>query len=511
MRYTYGKTGTAIREAETESGRVRGLPGNNRNFTVFKGIPYAAPPVGELRWRPPQPAPKWDGVRECYHFSKDPVNFFPPFLGRNTDDSNESEDCLYLNVWTPATSPDEKLPVLVWIYGGGMMGGSSASSVYDGEGFCKRGVILVTFNYRTGALGLLAHPELSKESGYGSSGNYYFMDQMAAIKWTKRNIANFGGDPDKITIFGHSSGAIAVTGICTSPFSKGDFIGAGIQSSSVLRDFDGVGEIFLALDKAEERGVDFVNRCGFSSISEMRNASTAILKKTFWEWPLGRHAFCGTVDGYVFPDSPVHAWYTGAAHDIGYLCGTAEDEENSLYGFPGVVNYLTREMLPEYAKNFEDKKDDFLKFCEGLNDYDILTGKTLNGTMRNMQLAENQLRHGRKPAYLFCFRRRLPGDNAGAPHGAENPYIFQTLQNSWRPYTGADYELSDILADYWANFAKKGDPNGPEIPEWTPYTKDDKRVLMINMPPYMSERPLPKIQQYKLNYFLTTDNAYSYV
>ena len=193
------------------------------------------------------------------------------------------------------------------------------------------------------------------------------------------------------------------------------------QSSSGIARFDEkVGEIYLALIKPRSRGVDFVNRCGFSSISEMRNASTAILKKTFWEWPLGRHAFCGTVDGYVFSDSPVHAWYTGAAHDIGYLCGTAEDEENSLYGFPGVVNYLTREMLPEYAKNFEDKKDDFLKFCEGLNDYDILMGKTLNGTMRNMQLAENQLRHGRKPAYLFCFRRRLPGDNAGAPHGPEN-------------------------------------------------------------------------------------------
>ncbi|NLM62591.1 MAG: carboxylesterase family protein, partial [Clostridiales bacterium] len=149
--------------------------------------------------------------------------------------------------------------------------------------------------------------------------------------------------------------------------------------------------------------------------------------------------------------------------------------------------------------------------CESLDDHEIMIGKTLNGTMRNMQLAENQLRHGRKPAYLFCFRRRLPGDNAGAPHGAELPYVFQTLQNGWRPYSGADYELSDILADYWANFARTGDPNGPGIPEWKPYTKDDKRVLMIDTPPYMCERPLPKIQQYKLNYFLTTDDAYSYV
>lgn len=510
----YGRYGCAIREADTESGRVRGLACENPRFTAFKGIPYAAPPVGKLRWKEPQPPEPWEGTRECYYFSKIPVSFFPSRPGIVNPESGmygeESEDCLYLNVWTPATDPDERLPVIVYIFGGGALGGQANDWKYDGEGFCKRGVILVTMNYRTGPIGLLTCPQLSEETGHGS-GNYYFLDQMAAIKWCRRNIRNFGGDPDRITIMGQSSGAIAATGIICSPLSKGDFIGASIISSVVARDFEGLDGIYIDRERAEQRGAAYLECCGCKTMDEMRQVSVEVLKEGLMKSPYGLHTFNGTVDGYVFPDSPVHMIYRGEQHDINYLLGSCRDEETSLMGMHGKTNFITRETVKEYAKNFGNREKDFLELVERLSDEEIVQGLFGQCSLRNIELAISQLKHGRKPAYLYNFTHRVPGDLAGAHHSADLPYIFNTLERDYRRYSGSDYELSNMMADYWANFAGTGDPNGEALPVWTPYTEASPKMMMLDETPYMEVRELSRIQQFKLEYLTTTHDAWSFV
>lgn len=515
-----GKNGYAMREADTEYGRVRGLASGNPHITSFKGIPYAAPPVGELRWKAPQPPKPWKGVKECYKFSATPIQF-RAFGGRDNKHSAQgspdqilgpgSEDCLYLNIWTPAKTPDEKLPVLFWIYGGAFVGGAANNGGrYDGEGFAKRGVVFVSFNYRAGPLGLFAHPELSAETGHGS-GNYYFLDQIAALKWCRRNIQNFGGDPDKITIFGHSSGSAAAAALSCTPLTRGDIVGASIQSSAIARDFDGPSELFAPLEECEKRGVEYMELCGCKNIREMRQVSVDVLQEAFTRTKRGMFTFCGAIDGYIFPDNPSHMFYRGEHHDIAYIAGAAMDEESQLGKHFNFSNMLTRERVPDYAKNFEAKEKDFIDFCSKLSDAELVTGLLHSCSMRNRQLAVNQLRFGRKPAYLYVFSRRLPGDNAGSPHGAELQYLFQTLKRDWRPYSAGDYELSDIMTDYWANFAKTGSPNGEGLPEWTPFTYERPHTLMLDVRPYMCEYRLSKVQLYKIDYFTSTDVVHSMI
>lgn len=513
MRFTYGKYGIALRDANTESGRVRGLPGNHRKFTVFKGIPYAAPPVGALRWRPPQPAAKWEGVRECFRFSATPIQFYPEVSGNLRPENGfdeESEDCLYMNIWTPAHSPEEKLPVLFWTYGGAFNGGAANAglSTYDGEGFCKRGVIFVSYNYRPGPLGLLCHPLLSEEQG-SCSGNYYFMDQIAALKWVRRNIAGFGGDPDRITVMGHSSGSVATTALACTPLTKGDMVGASIQSGVLARSFTGPGEIFVSREEGERRGAEFAALCGCATLEELRTLDITVMKDALRKTKHGMHTMTGIIDGTIFPDNPTAMYYRGENHDIAYLAGTAMDEEQNLVPLGGSSALLTRDNVPDYAKHFGDQEQAFLDLAATLREDEILAGRVNSGSMGTRQFAVNQLRHGRTPLYAFCFIRRQPGDNSGASHGAEHQYVFQTLDRSWRPYSAADYALSDLMADYWANFVKTGNPNGEGLPEWTPFTKERPLTMMMDSSPFLAERELSKIQRFTLDYFTTTDEVHS--
>ena len=513
----YGKTGCALRFAETESGKVRGTAADNPRFTVFKGIPYAAPPVGDLRWRAPQPARPWEGVRDCVEFGNIPVQFGFPMKEDEKQAAGEmSEDCLYLNVWTPAEHAGDDLPVIFWTYGGAFVGGYSNRPAYNGEAFCRRGVVFVSYNYRAGALGLMAHPELTAETQaefgeHSGSGNYYFMDQIAALKWVRRNIRAFGGDPDRITVMGHSSGAVGTAALCATPLTKGDIAGASILSGVLARDFDGPGEMFIPLAEAEKRGLEYMEVLGVSSLKEMRELPVSALQEAFRKTPRGMFQFCGTIDGRVFPDNITHMYHRGENHDIPYMFGSAMDEETHLSAHGGKSFMLTREKLPAYAKNFGDKADDFLAFAETLTDEELAQGILYGTSMRSRQQAVNQLRLGRKPAYLHVFARRLPGDNAGACHGADLPYIFGTLQNDWRPYGGADYELSRILTDYWANFARTGNPNGEGLPRWTPFTEDSDLSLIIDTVPYMARKELTKLQMYKIDYLTSTDEVDSFI
>ncbi len=491
-----------MRVADTEFGKVRGTEGNNPKFTVFKGVPYAAPPVGDLRWRFPQPHEKWEGVRDCVEFG----NACYQFMGR-TGELRDSEDCLYLNVYTPASSVDEKLPVLMFIPGGAFMGGASNMPQYDGEGFCKRGVILVTINYRTGPLGMLVHRDMEKENPYGSAGNIYYLDQICALKWVRRNIKNFGGDPDRITIMGHSSGACAVTGLIASPLTDGDIAGAIIESAPVTHDtLDPSGDLhfspmWLPRDVSYERGDMFAEAAGCSSLDDLRKLSCEELGEIYKKMPGYLCFFRGVIDGYVFPEDPCDALMRGHHNNVPYLVGIAGDE-GALAGNFAPKDLLTRDKVKDYAFNFEGKEDDFIKFCEGLTDTDLALALSDSNYYKVTFFSEIQLANHMKPAYAYSIIRRAPGDFQGAFHGFEHYYVFQTLDRDWRQYTGSDYDLSNLMAEYWSNFVKTGDPNARELPEWTPFTEDNRKIMMMDTSPWMGERTLPKMQRYKIDYYM---------
>lgn len=501
MSFKLDRNKVAMREADTEYGRVRGVAGNNPQFTIFKGIPYAAPPIGKMRWRLPQPHEKWEGVRDCVEFGAATYQF----MGPPPKDMKTSEDCLFLNIYTPAASPDEKLPVLFFVPGGAFMGGASNRPQYDGEGLNKRGVILVTINYRTGPLGMLCHREMLNENPYGVCGNIYYLDQIFALKWVRRNIANFGGDPDKITVMGHSSGAVAVTSLAVTPLTEGDLYGAIIQSGPVTVDFmdpdKGAHSSPFWMDKEEalRRGDAYMEALGCKSLDEMREVPCEKLGEVYRKMPGGLCYFRGVIDGYTYPEDPVKMYAEGKHHNINYMVGQAGDEGSTIGPFTSI---LTKEKIRDYAENFEDKAEDFVKFAEGLTPAELAIGLNDDNAFRCRMFGETQIRKGMKPAYYFCTVRRAPGDAAGAYHGIEHWYVFQTLDRDWRPYTGSDYDLSNMMCSYWANFASTGDPNGPELPLWTPYTKEKPETMMFDTSPWMGERKLPKIQQYKMDYFI---------
>ena len=427
-----------IRTARVEGGIVRGIRGNNPVYTVFKGVPYAAPPVGELRWRPPQPVVPWEGVRYCAEYrdiAMQPIRIDEELYGReyfqNTDP--RSEDCLYLNIWTSAKAESDRLPVFFWIHGGAYYGGAPSEPEFDGEGFCKRGVIMVSIAYRVGALGFLCHPELTAESPDGVSGNYGMLDQIAALQWVRRNIAAFGGDPDNITIAGQSAGAMSVMTLMTNPGSKGLFRRAIIQSSACS------GKLKLLPDRTlkegERQGLDFMRALDCANLSEMRAVSAERIIEAQTAFSDGQlMCFKPVIDGRHLPCNPSDAVLNDDIPDIDYLCGSTYDEG----WFEGLLSGYQIDSLPLSSGN--------IAFCE------------------------SRRRHGHRPAYAYSFNRPQMGeDRPGAFHASELWCEFQTLNRCWRPFTGVDYDLSEKMADYWANFVKTGDPNEPKHPTWIPY------------------------------------------
>lgn len=427
-----------IRETVIDSGRVRGVPGGNYITTVFKGIPYAAPPVGELRWKKPQPVAPWEGVRDCSRFGPaayqldrayedKALNLYPTPYER-------SEDCLYLNVWTPAEHTDEKLPVFFWTHGGGNFGGFGHELENDGEGFAKRGVILVTYNYRLNAFGFLAHPELSAESADGTSGNYALYDAIAALDWVRRNIAAFGGDPDNITIGGQSAGCMMTMCLAVSPLSRGKY--AKVIFNSGVRVGDDSYFPNISLDRAEAQGIAFMKAHGCSNLEELRKLPPEeIMHTTEFEENMPGLGFRQFPDGIALMDSTSAEILHGNMDDVPTLsCVTADEGQRE----PGKRQIIS----------------------EGSRDY-----------------CENQLKLNRTPAYAFRFSRMLPGDDDGAWHTAELFYMFETIHRTWRRMTGYDYELQTRMADYFANFIKTGDPNGEGLPIWKPYTADCKKTM----------------------------------
>ena len=480
-------------------GLVSGVPGNENGVRVFKGIPFAAPPVGDLRWREPQPVAAWDGVRKADSFSIICTQM-PPLKGSwfqlefNREPQPTGEDCLYLNVWTAAQSSDERRPVMVWLHGGGFVTGSGSEPSHSGAGLAQKGAVVVTLNYRLGVFGLFAHPELSKESGHNVSGNYTLMDQIAALKWVKSNIAAFGGDPEKITLFGQSAGSDCIPLLLTSPLAAGLFQRA-MGESGFGGGFYGPGDAESlryieapSLDEAEQRGVELGKRTGAATLAALRSIPTeTLLKATSVRlWPIAgpsdsiNQRFRPIVDGYVVPEDVDAAYREGKQMKIPVLIGSTDNERENFPHPTSLQDYLrwTRQQFP-------DAFDEVLRVFPANNDAeatqaflarqrDIMSGPEMR------RWAEFNSRSGVN-TWLFYFTRKPPARTGemplGAVHTADIVYFRNNLDTVNRPWTLQDRKLADVMSSYLVNFAATGNPNGSGLPNWPVYKTGETMEL----------------------------------
>lgn len=461
-------------------------------LTVYKGIPFAAPPVGDLRWRAPQPASKWEGVKQAFEFAPGPIQGGNPPSGK-------SEDCLYLNVWTPAKSANDKIPVLVWIYGGGFGAGATSEKNYSGENLAKKGVVLVSIAYRVGQLGFLAHPELSKENPNNVSGNWGLLDMIAGLQWVQKNIAAFGGDPGKVTIFGESAGGIAVSMLCASPLAKGLFHGAISQSGGNFgppRPTTFPGENQKRLADAERAGQTYSDSARVSSISELRKIDAGKLpsgRGIGMSWPI--------IDGYVIPDDQYKLYEKGQFNDTPILVGYNSDEGAS----------FSPPRTPEaYIEGVKTRYGTFaVSLIKAYPAGTVTVPKTARDLARDAAFgwhtwiwARLQAKKGKSKVYYYYFDQHpdypegSPRAGYGSPHGQDVAYVFQHLDASNPQITKTDLEISEAMATYWTNFAKRGDPNGDGVPVWTAFSDSKPDVMYFNKTPHIG--PVPSAESLKV-------------
>ncbi len=459
----------------THSGMLSGTEVSD--VRVFKGIPYAAPPVDELRWQPPQPVEPWSGVRTADSFAASCMQDPPPpgsFYQLEFFEVVEpmSEDCLYLNVWTPAAAAGEKRPVIVWIHGGAFRQGSGSMSTFDGTGLATKGLVVVTINYRLGVFGLLAHPELTAESPHHASGNYGLLDQLAALEWVRRSIEAFGGDADNVTIVGQSAGAASINQLMASPLAVGLFQKAILQSGSAFA-FGGSPD----LATAEQSGVEFAETIGAPSLAALRAlpADTVHVR--------GRRASVSTVvDGFVLEDDARTVFNEGRQVAVPMLTGSTADEGTPMFG-PGMTTEAYREMA---ARNYGDEAERYLDLYPAASDEDagLMFGAAFADRLAwgAHTLARLHAQSTGEDVFVYYFTRIPPGrdsDRYRSYHSAELVYVFDTLEAVNRPWTSVDRRIADQMSSYWANFATTGNPNGNDLPEWPAYDASTPRVLEI--------------------------------
>jgi len=447
-----------------DTGLISGVAGHDE-VRVFKGIPFAQPPVGGLRWRAPQAPSHWEGVRKADEFGA----ICMQAAGGRGPAPKMSEDCLYLNVWTAAKGPGDRRPVMVWLHPGGYTSGSGSSPAYDGEALAKKGVVLVTINYRLGIFGFFSHPELTRESDRHASGNYAFMDQVAALQWVQKNIAAFGGDPKRVTVFGDSAGAASLSNLMGSPQAKGLFQRAIAESGAWL----GLSvNRMRTLAEAEQTGVKTADALGAHSLADLRAKSAdEVLKAGRGGGPV--------IDGWFLPEDVGTIFAEGRQNDVPILVGSNKDE-GTFFIQPGGAERF----IEQSRRRFGDLADTFFKLYPAGSDEEANASQLaafrdeLGWVMRNW--ARLQTKTGKSKAYLYYFTHEPPvadgsprgGRGSGATHGAEAQYVFENLLGN-RPWTDLDHQLADTISSYWVNFATSGDPNGKSLPRWAPY--DEKR------------------------------------
>lgn len=479
-----GTSAAAISQAvQVEGGTVRGVPGREASITAFKGIPFAAPPVGDLRWREPQPVIPWKGVREAKDFGSSCIqtihNELKPWTYEFMTHNQISEDCLYLNVWTPAKSASERLPVFVWVYGGAFNSGSAAVPLYDGEGLAKKGIVVVTFNYRVGVFGFLALPELTSESPHHTSGNYGLLDQLAALRWVRSNISHFGGDPMRVTVAGQSAGSISVHDLTASPLAKGLFKGAIMESGGSTVGHMGINLGGKTLADAENEGDKFMREQGAATLAPLRAVSWQKLANT--EPGL---RFVPIVDGYFLPAAVSTVFAQGKQNDVVSLTGVNAGELQGLAGPQGAITTV-ESYRQQAAKRFGDHAGEFLKLYPAETDGDVksaLQKSARDGNLTALYLwAEMRAKTCKTPVYEYFWNHPLPGPDEpryGAFHSSELPYVLNTLNMSDRPFTAQDRTIADEMSSYWANFVTHGDPNGNGLPKWEP-VGDQPEVMEV--------------------------------
>lgn len=477
-----------LRMVTVEHGQVQGLPAADPRITSFKGIPFAAPPVGENRWRAPQPQSNWNGILKAFDFA-------PTSMQAKTviDDNNiytrewavdpdlpMDEDCLYLNVWTPAKRTEEKLPVFVWYFGGGLQVGNTAEMEFDGERIARRGIVVVTINYRLNAFGFLCHPEISSESPHAPA-NFGHLDQQAGTQWVKRNIAAFGGDPDQITIGGQSAGGGSVLSQMTSPQNKGLFQRAVIMSGIATELYPKVRvpSVRSTLREAEQEGVEFFRFLGVSSLAEARQLDAKYVRDKALEYK----GFWGTViDEQFCAGDPFTRFIQQEREPIPVMLGHTSSE---FWTRPAAANM--EELKQMAAELFGEEAPAFLQLCEA--DTGQIERALQHASVRMIQHAillairANSGHPSETPLYYYNFDAEIPGwDQPGTFHSVDLWFFFETLAKCWRPFVGKHYDLARQMCNYLSNFIATGDPNGPDstgnpMPHWIPCTTEQPYLM----------------------------------
>jgi para-nitrobenzyl esterase len=485
-----------ILEGTTESSGIR----------VFKGIPFAQPPTGERRWKEPQPVQNWQGVRKANHFGNKGMQK-PIFGDMGFRADSTSEDCLYLNVWTPARSSKAKLPVLVYFYGGGLMAGDGSEPRYDGESMAKKGIVTLTVNYRLGIFGFFSHPELTKESVHHASGNYGYMDQTAALKWVKKNIEAFGGDPSRVTIAGESAGSISVFAQMASPLSKNLFAGAIGESGAAI--YPTLAPV--PLSTGESKGAEFAARIGAASLADLRHIPAGKLLDEAYKNNMG--GAITTIDGYFLPELPVKTFARAEQAHVPLLVGwnSAEVSYQNLLknAAPTPENYV--KALQEL---YGGKSEEVLKLYPAATEAEVISSATALSSDRfivysTWKWADLHRKTGGKPVYRYLFSKSKPAMTesmkdavpglaggitkgtqgsakktaapAGAPHAFEIEYALGNLRyNKVYAWTPEDHKISETMLGYFANFVKTGNPNGTGLPAW-PEISSNGQVNYINL------------------------------
>ena len=511
--------------APTEHGALKGVRTADGAVMSYKGVPFARPPIGELRWRPPQAPDRWDGVRPADAFAahamqpptRDPV--VGDTFGENGSYGAMSEDCLYLNVWTAAQDPDERRPVMVWLHHGAFRYGGPGVPAYDGENLARAGVVVVTISYRLGRIGFLAHPALSAESEHSASSNYGLLDQLRALEWVQGNIAQFGGNPGCVTIFGLSAGSASVNVLMASPRSTGLFHRAIGESGGLMPPAGpttGRGDRVQTLKGAEETGLALQRELGAASIDELRRRPareilgvppTKLFAKVATEpiaWtrdgapvpPGSLDLSYPVLDGYVLTEAPSDVFREGAQRDVPLLAGSSARENASL---PYVLDLadFERDARAEYG----DAADRFLALFEA----DESTVREVSGVSRgdrvfvwqNWAWTRAHARTGTSACFYYHWNHvppiRTDAEFAqkmkGAYHGVELPYVWRNLQTRDWPWTTFDRSLSETASSYWLNFAATGDPNGDGLPRWSRFDPDAPHAMRFGDPVGMTDVP----------------------
>ncbi len=446
---------------------------------VFKGIPYAAAPTGKLRWRAPEPPEEWSGIRKAYEFGPEAVQ---EGVLRSLGIQAVSEDCLYLNIWTPAENITDKLAVLVWIHGGSLLEGAGSNFLYEGSELAGTGIVIVTINYRLGIFGFLAHPELTAESGDNSSGNYGLLDQLMAIKWVKENIGQFGGDPERITVGGQSAGALCAGALLAAQKAGGLFQRAILQSGPPF----GLNEFYSRLAQEERTGVDFLKAMGVKSIAELRLKPTAGIFEKSRELSFMARI---TVGGRLLSDYPGRLICAGKYQKVPVLLGGVSHEFSDKYSpVEGLPENKYADIVRKQYGSYSEKLLELYPPADDISNARTAIRMEAHKLLTGAEIIAKAVAQGGGDAYLYYFCRTVSREEKGfygANHSSELPFLFRLADRGnifpWdvRPWEKADYEYSKYMMAFWSNFIRTGDPNGKNLPVWSKYDADNPKLLAL--------------------------------